>query len=189
MTALVLLTPPAIEPLTLSEAKAHLRLDGSNEDALISNLIVAARQMCEEMTGRSLIQQSWRLWLDANPPALIVLPRPPLLSIAQVNVFAEDDTSSLVSAADYFVDTQSQPARIALKSGAQWGRSVRAQNGLRIDYLAGYGAAASAVPMALRQAMLGQIAHLFEQRGDAAAAALPPSVAALYQAYRLPRLL
>lgn len=65
--ASALITPPAEEPVTLAEAKAHLRVDIADDDMLISGLIVAARQYAETITRRALVTQSWRLALDRFP--------------------------------------------------------------------------------------------------------------------------
>ena len=56
---------PALEPVTLAEAKAHMRLGHDSEDALIAGLIRAARDEVERTTGTALIDQDWRLALDA----------------------------------------------------------------------------------------------------------------------------
>jgi hypothetical protein len=72
---------PAVEPLTLEEAKNHLRVDADidEDDALINNLIAAARQDCEKFQNRAYITQTWELWLDAWPEKdYIELPLPPL---------------------------------------------------------------------------------------------------------------
>lgn len=66
---------PAVEPITLSEAKAHLRVTDTVEDALISNLIKAAREEVEQATGLALITQEWRLYLDSWPPSGLVRQR------------------------------------------------------------------------------------------------------------------
>jgi len=58
---------PAVEPVTLSEVKAHLRIDGTSEDDLLGGLVRAARQDVERSTGLALIDQSWRLVLDRWP--------------------------------------------------------------------------------------------------------------------------
>ena len=48
-------TPPAVEPVTVAEAKAHLRVDISDDDTYIGTLITAAREWCEEYLDRSAL--------------------------------------------------------------------------------------------------------------------------------------
>ena len=54
--SLTLVSPPAAEPVTLAEAKSHLKLDTSDEDTLIASLITAARARAEWHTGRALVE-------------------------------------------------------------------------------------------------------------------------------------
>jgi hypothetical protein len=58
-----LVTAPASEPVTLAEAKAHLRLDTSLDDAFVASIIVAARQYIERVCWRGLLLQTWELTL------------------------------------------------------------------------------------------------------------------------------
>jgi len=67
--ALELISPPAVEPVTLDEAKAHLKVDTTDDDALIATLISAARAKAEWHTGRAFVTQGWTLWLDRWPAA------------------------------------------------------------------------------------------------------------------------
>jgi gp6-like head-tail connector protein len=60
-------TQPDIEPVTLEEMRMHLRVFGTDEDAMILGLIVSAREWVEDETGRALIDQSWRLTLSEDP--------------------------------------------------------------------------------------------------------------------------
>ena len=69
---LQLVTPPAGEPISLAEAKLHLRVDGGDDDPLIGSLITAARQAAETITGRQLMTARWRLVLDAFPGPLLM---------------------------------------------------------------------------------------------------------------------
>lgn len=80
MTPLAL-TPPAIEPVSLSEAKDFLRIIANDEDELLGTLITAARLMIEAAAGRLLIEQSWRIVLDAWPQGEIGLPLSPVRSL------------------------------------------------------------------------------------------------------------
>ena len=61
----ILVSGPAVEPLSLAEAKSWIKVDASDEDALIQSLIVSARLAVEAATNRLLITQQWRLVIDA----------------------------------------------------------------------------------------------------------------------------
>lgn len=64
---LSLVTPPALEPVTLADAKLHLRESDTGQDTLITALITAARKAIEEKCRRSLITQTWMATLDQFP--------------------------------------------------------------------------------------------------------------------------
>ena len=66
--SLLLTTPPVVEPLSLAEAKAHLRVPHADDDAYISTLIVSARLRVERQTGLRLITQNWSQFMDCWPP-------------------------------------------------------------------------------------------------------------------------
>ncbi len=215
MTALIRTTAPATEPLSLSEARLHLRLSTTDDDTLVTNLISVARMACEEFTRRALITQGWTLWLDHFPGTatnwwdnensssssyltvkrFINLPRPPLVAVASVSTFDDDDTETVFDPANYFVDSASEPGRLALRNAATWPTPGRETHGIQIVYTAGYGDA-SDVPQSLKQGMLGHIAALYENRGDDITPAaqamrikvLPAIVEQLYQPYRLQHL-
>ena len=187
--ALVLTSPPAVEPVSLSEAKAHLRVDGTDEDVLITALILSARKHLETWLARSLITQSWRLMLDDWPHSSTVdLPLSPLQSIEAVETYDADDVATPVAALAYFVDTVSDPARLVRISGDAWPAPGRAANGVEIRFTAGYGDAASNVPQPLRQALHLLVAHWFERRESVpvenAGTLAPFSVASLISPYR-----
>lgn len=181
---LELVTPPATEPVTLSDAKLHLKVDTTDDDALITSLITAARARAEWHTGRAFITQSWTLWLDAwpgasaddnlppalsaTPPVPIAIPLPPLQSVGSITTYAMDDSTSVMSTSQYQVDTASNPARVALKIGVTPPVNLRAMNAIAIAFTAGYGSAASDVPDAIKRAILMIVADLYANRGDAA---------------------
>lgn len=157
---------PAIEPVTLAETKAHLRVDTSDDDALITALITAAREYVEGASRRALITQTWRYSLDSWPEGdEIELPKPPLQSVSSVKYYADDGTEYTLSTFAYIVDTDSEPGRIALAYGESWpSLTLYPAGAIRITYVAGYGDAASAVPQHLRQAILMLVAHWYENR-------------------------
>jgi uncharacterized phiE125 gp8 family phage protein len=201
--SLQLINPPAAEPVTLAEAKAHLKADVTDDDALITSLIAAARARAEWHTGRAFVTQSWVLWLDAwpsrgtddgLPPALssvpplpIEIPLPPLQAVTSITTYALDDTASVLDAGVYQVDAAGEPARVTLKFGVTPPVGLRAINAVAIAFDAGYGDGESDVPFAIRQAILEIVADLYVNRGDAAANA-PSSALALLAPYRVVRL-
>ena len=185
---LQLTTPPSVEPLTLDEAKAHLKVDTTADDALITAMIAAARARAEWHTGRALIAQGWTLNLDAWPASGIVeIPLPPLQSVTSVTLAARDGSTSTLSSSLYTVDAASAPARLALKPDVPPPTNLRAVNGIAIAFTAGYGSTSSAVPELLRHAIRTIVAFLYEHRGEAPAE-LPLEALALLAPFRVLKL-
>ena len=184
--SLTLVSPPFSEPVTLAEAKAHLKLDIADDDVLIASLITAARARTEWHTGRALVSQSWTLRLDAWPNDGFEIPLPPLQSVTAVTTYARDDTAHVVGSSTYQVDAASAPARLTLKGGILPPTDLRAINAVEVAFIAGYGAA-SAVPAPLKQAILQTVADLYSHRGDEAAV-VSQAAEALLAPYRIFRL-
>lgn len=153
---------PALEPVTLVDAKAHLRIAHSSEDGLISGLIRAAREDVERTTGTALIDQTWRLVLDRWPvDNVVMLARHPVRQLLSVTIFGSEGEASIVNPAAYQLDTLSRPARIHFDSAPE---RLRAINGVEIDFRAGFGEAGTDVPDLLKRAMLLLVAHWYEFR-------------------------
>jgi uncharacterized phiE125 gp8 family phage protein len=175
--AAALITPPALEPVSLEDAKAHLRLDTDDDDQLVSAAIVAARVHVEATTRRRLIEQGWRVYLDAWPRKRIVaIPVAPLIAVDAVTVYDLSGAPVVVDEGDYEVDAVSVPGRLVLSAPVPVtvGRAV---NGIEIEITAGYGPSGVDVPAPLRQAIMMLVAHWYEHRGPAGydlAAELPP---------------
>jgi uncharacterized phiE125 gp8 family phage protein len=163
---LSLTSPPAEEPVTLLDAKAQLKLDSTDDDALVTSLITAARARAEWHTGRAFVTQGWSLWLDAWPSAGIVeIPLPPLVSVSYVKTCDRDDAATIVATSAYRIDTASAPGRLALRSAPPFAANLRRLNAIEIAFTAGYGGA-SAAPQPIKQAILCILADLYEHRGD-----------------------
>ena len=104
---LILTTPPATEPVTLAEAKAHLRITHNDDDAYISTLIISARQQLEARMGLGLIAQGWSLFLDDWPEdGEIPLPLSPFIDVMDIKVWSDADMASLIDPAHYYEDGQ-----------------------------------------------------------------------------------
>ena len=163
---LLQVSPPAGEPVTLAAAKAHLRLDGDDEDGLVTGLIAAARGFIETETRRALIDQGWRLCLDRRPAEGIVrLPKGPVIAVQGIVTYDPAGTPTTLAPADYQTDLAAEPARLWLPEIA----TGRRFNGIEIDFRAGYGSDGDDVPAPLRQALLMLVAHWFEVREAAVA--------------------
>jgi uncharacterized phiE125 gp8 family phage protein len=161
--ALKLKTAPEEEPVTLEEAKAHLRVDTEDDDELIEALIKAARETCETFQNRVYITQVWELWLDAWPEQIwIKLPLPPLQEDVEVKYYDVNDLSETFD--DFLIDMKSEPGYIVLNTGASWpSTTLRPANGVCVTFAAGYGDAED-VPQKIKQAMLLIIGDWYENR-------------------------
>ena len=161
--SLQLISPPSAEPVTLADAKLHLKVDTTDDDALITRLIAAARARAEWHTGRALVTQSWILWRDCWSDC-VEIPLPPLQAVTAVTTFARDGTPDVLDPDLYTVDAASQPARIAFNCIAPI--ALRAINAVAIAFDAGYGDTADDVPAPVREAILEIVAELYIHRGD-----------------------
>lgn len=187
--ALVLTSGPALEPVTVAEAKAHLRIDGTSEDTLIASLVLTSRLHVEAALGLALITQSWRMLMDRWPLHRdIELPLRPLQSIDAVRVWPETGAAVVIDEDDYLADAASAPPRL-VRTGVVWCQPGRAANGIEIDFTAGYGDAASDVPEPIRQAVLLLVAHWYERRDPIEVGApqttVPRPVSQLLEPYRV----
>jgi uncharacterized phiE125 gp8 family phage protein len=164
MFSLSVVTEPTSEPLTEKEAREHLRFAGDYETDLILALVAAARRYCETYTGRAFITQTLRLTLDCFPANEILLPRPPLASVTNIQYTDSDGDTQTVDSSTYVVDAAAVPGRIALAYGEQWPTDAIEQiAAVRINYVAGYGDAAD-VPQTIKHAMRLLIEHWFIHR-------------------------
>ena len=186
-------TAPGTVPLSLTETKLHLRVDGTADDSLITALIAAARDYTETTTNRSLINQTFYYYLHDWPAGNhIKLPRPPLVSVTSVAYTDDDGSTTTWGTANYYVDTTNTPGLVVLNEDYDWpDDDLRATNAIKVTYVAGYGTAGTLVPQAIRQAMLMAIGHWYENREYAVTTgavpkALPLAVDALLATYRIP---
>lgn len=185
----ILLTPPAVEPVTLADAKAYLRVAHDDDDGVISTLIAAARSHVEAQTRRALISQTWQLRRDSWPcdGRLAVIPVP-LREVLAARIYDAAGAPHAVDLAAFTIDQAAAPAVIAFAAGALAppGRSTA---GIEIDIAVGYGDAPADVPLPLRQAINLLLAHWYENRGLIAigqgVAVLPANVAPLIAPYRV----
>lgn len=163
---LTLTTPPAVEPVTTSEAKTHMRITASDEDTYIGTLIKAARLDSELVQHRQFITATYTLTLDRFPTCdYIDLPRPPLQSVTSVKYYDTGGTLQTFSSGNYTVDTSTAPGRIYVDWDTGWPTDVDdRRNAVQIVFVAGYGNASTDVPQTTLQAIKIKVAHWFENR-------------------------
>ena len=180
---LQLVIPPAAEPVSLAEAKLHLRVDFAVDDALITALIVAARQAAETLTGRQLITARWKLVLDSFPgpnqmsvPAgvpfslpghAILVPKCPVQAVVAIQYLDLSGATQTMPAGDYTVDTACEPARVTPVFGQVWPVSLPQIGAVSVVFDAGYGTASS-VPEGIKSWIKIRVGTLFEHREEVA---------------------
>lgn len=192
MTA-YLLAGPATEPVTLAEAKAFLRVDGSDEDSFISTLITAARLHTESVSSRAMISQSWRVVRDRWPPDRRVrLPVAPLRSLSAIRAYDTDGNATVLTLAEFQPETGVSPASLFVPALVSGMPAIRDHAGLEIDYVAGYGDAPEDVPQDLRHAVLTLVGYWFEHRDAVivagSGAVVPAGFDLLVEPYKMMRL-
>jgi uncharacterized phiE125 gp8 family phage protein len=170
--------PPAVEPVELVAAKNHLRLEIEDDDELVYGLIVAARELVEGWTSRSLITTGWRLTLDGfsgywpwptslersiDPGGRIKFPIADVLAVSAVNYLNTSGSTVLLGSSNYTV-VPGAPGYLLPAYGTSWPSTRRYHGALTIDFTAGYGPAPADVPGFVKQAILLLLGHLYENR-------------------------
>lgn len=186
----VLVTPPAAL-LTTAEAKAHLRVDHSDEDTLIDSLVAAATQHLDGragILGRAIVNQAWRLDVAAPCGGIIVIDMPDVSAVASVKYLSAGVETTWDSAEWRLGALPAGRFFIEPKDGYSWPAADDQEDAFRVAFTAGFGAAA-AVPAPLKAAVLLLVGHWYEHREEVvigqAPAVLPRAVDALIAPYRV----
>lgn len=172
---------PASEPVTLSEAKTHLEYQGSAKDSYIESIIKTARQMCEAYAGLSFVTQQRLVKLDLFPIGIspINIPYGPVQTIDSIEYLNDQGgTTTLSYGVDYSFDSHSGLCRIfALNSDGEidcWPTDIRRYpQAISVTYTAGYDVLVNEpLPEIAKQAILLQVASMFENRQDEVAGSI-----------------
>jgi len=163
----VLNTAPVLYPITLAEAKSHLRIPTAitNDDTYIQTLIYIAIDYVEQFTARRLLTQTWKAYLNRWPDTeYIRLPFGKLASVTSVVYTDSDGDPTTMDSGDYIVDTNSEPGQVVLDYGESWPSFTEYPvNPICITYVCGW-TEASAVPPAIKHAIKILVADLYENR-------------------------
>lgn len=158
------ITPVAAEPVTLVEAKLHLRADTADDDALITGLITAAREFGEHYTGRALAPQTLEMGLDEFPYGVdcdyIDLDMPPVATISSVKYTDAAGTEQTIAGSAYALSLYGDSRRLAPTYNVDWPTTQDVPDAVRIRYVTGF----TALPKAAKAGLLLLIGHLYENR-------------------------
>ncbi|MDX0251154.1 hypothetical protein GOC31_20875 [Sinorhizobium meliloti] len=173
MLAPVLITPPESHPVTLAEAKAHLRVDDNDSDALITSLIGAASNYLDGYTGilgRALVTQSWRQDFAGFSHSLC-LPLAPVSTVSAVKYIDTAGTEQTLPSSVYQLLHVARGAAVVLRPGQSWPQTRSQLDAVRVEFVAGV--PVEDVPAAVKHAMLLLIGHWYENRESVAVGAAP----------------
>jgi len=188
-------TDATVEPITSAQVKLYARIDTSDDDALVTSLITAARRAAEDYSNRAFITQTWTMYLDTYPDTdYIELPRPYLQSTSfAISSFDEDDTETTFSSDNYIISTNSLPGRVTLRKDNVWPSDLRAADGIKIVWKCGWGASADNVPDDVKTAVKLIFNEMYQHRLDADFNAtmseqVPYASRAILNSYRVPNI-
>ena len=156
------ISPPSVEPVSIEEARAQCRYSTTDNDAVLSSMIVAARELAEHETARALCTQTRELVLDAFPEAF-VLRGAPIQSVVSVKYLDADGNEQTLDPQDTLLDKDSEPGYLVPVYGKAWPASYPVPNAVRVRYVCGYGNA-NDVPESIKRWMLLAISAFDAQR-------------------------
>jgi len=172
------------EPITLEEAKAHIRVTADDEDDLITALIVAAREWVENFTALVLVEREVTETFDSFD--CLRLSGWPIAPDATLVIDYLDGAGVTQPADDWWLQAYRRPARVTSAIGTTWPTPYSGAGTVMVTYTAGY-ASAEDVPQALKQAMLLLIGHWYGRRESvvvgATVAEVPLAVSSLVRPY------
>lgn len=163
--AIKIINPPVIEPITLDEAKQHLRVDGNDDDILIMSLIKQAREYCENYQNRKYITQTLELVLDSFPQgnAIIFYNCSPVQKVESIKYYDANRQEYLFDENNYISDLDGFVGRAVLNRGKHWPTlELQSVNAVRVRLIAGYGDTPDKVPETVKWAMILQMKLLYD---------------------------
>ena len=166
---LSLVTAPAAPLLSLAQAKQHLRVEHTFDDALIVALVSAVEAHIagrDGFLGRSLLTQTWDYKMPWFPACdHIHVPFPPLQSVTHVKYFDGSDVEQTFASASYATHSATDRGYIKLKQGYGWPGSYTRDDAVTVRFVCGYGGADD-VPAPIKAAALLMLGELYTTRGD-----------------------
>lgn len=165
-------TAPTVWPVSVDDLKAQARIVHSDDDALLLGYIKVATRQVERYVQRSLLSQTWKLYLDAFPKGLnelgclvdkpIRLLKPPVISVE--HIYYTDTDGDEQEFEDFQEKLTGASPLVAPDYQMSWPQTRDVFNAVRVEYTAGYGAAATDVPEDIIQAVKLLATTYFELR-------------------------
>lgn len=200
MSGSTLTSPPAVEPVTIEEARSQCRLTDSSEDGLLAGYVLAARHLAEERTERVLITQTWTETFDRRWPTLghhhahhhrvvqdgvfphsrrrILLLRAPVQSVASITYVDQNGATQTLDPSQYQAGKHLLAGAIEEAYGVSWPAVRWQMDAISVQYVAGY-TTPGLVPEAIRMAILLLVGHFYNNREATVISATRMSVSEL----------
>lgn len=165
-----LIVPPAALAVSIDDARLAARVDVEPDctsalDTEIANAVRTYTVEAETETSRAIIDQTWRVTLDAFPAA-IKLDKARLLQVEHVKYYDTTGVQKTLDPQDYQVDAESEPGYIVPAPGRAWPATVQRINAIEVQYRAGYGEDHTLVPAGVKGFILARVAEHFETGGQ-----------------------
>lgn len=166
--SLVRVTAPATAPISLSEAKAQMKVESSDDDSIIQRLIDAAVAFVDVQgaLGKAMITQTWGQWLSPNP-STVYLSLGPVQSVSAIKYYDVDGNLQTATLSDFNVFGTPNRISVSPKSGKAWPVTQTRDDAIKIEYVIGYGASSASVPETVRHALMMLVAHWYDMRETA----------------------
>lgn len=130
---------PFAEPISLAQAKRHLRVDGTDDDTFITARISAARNYVEQYCDTQLVAATYKQVMDGFPNSdEIWLDRPPLLDVTSIQYIDQNGTTQTLATTVYSVVTHEKPGKVKLKYNQAWPATRVQPDAVTITFRAGY---------------------------------------------------
>lgn len=178
-------TAPTTFPITRSQLKEYLKVDGDDEDCMLDMYIEAATDKVQKYCNRYFINTTITYVMDGfgrgedermaagvfeghkasvlGQNDSINLPYRPVSSITSIKTTDRANTQTTFSSASYRLDGAG--GRVYLNDGYTWPTGLRDYAAVEIVMVCGYGSNSGTVPAAIKQAIMMHASSLYECRG------------------------
>lgn len=154
------LVAPSVLPVALADAKANMKVESAAEDAFITALVSTACAVVQDMTGRAMGEQTWRLDIgEQNASERVKIPLTPVSSISSITYYDGDDAQQTATVSDFYLFADDYAAQIMPKAGNSWPATIARDDAISITFVAG-----GSTPEGLEQAVLLLVSHWHENR-------------------------